>query len=986
MRKFLFLLALLSQLSEVSLLFSLDSSKAITQYRHDAWSTDDGLPLRSIQAAIQTSEGYLWFGTQAGAVRFDGVDFTLFNKNDVPEIENDDILSLFEDNRRNLWIGTGGGGVNRLTNGKFTHFSKKDGLASDFVNSIYQDTHGALWFGTNGGGLSRFENGKFKTYTTEDGLSNNVVRCIYGDRAGNLWIGTEKGLSVFKDGKFVVYTTHDGLPNDFIECIYQDSQQRLWIGANGGGLVLFQNGSFKKYGARQGLSNEIVRSILQDRAGNLWIGTNGGGLFRFENESFTSYNSTMGLSDDIVFALLEDQEGSLWIGTYNGLNRFSDGDFTSYTTSEGLSDNAVFAVCDSQQGGLWIATEKGLSLLQGRKITSFTTERGLPSNFVYSLYDEPNNGLWIGTYGAGLSHFKNGVFTTYTTRDGLANNVVNSIFPAREGGLWLGTRDGLSRFNNGKFTSYTGKEGLANNFVLPLLEESGGVLWVGTYAGGLNRFENGAFVHYGIKEGLSNDVVMSLYEDSEGTLWIGTYGGGLNRLKNGKFTRYDKAGLVDDVVYSIVEAQGYLWMGGNRGVSRVSKEELSEVADGGLKTASVRMFGKADGMKAGECNGGGHPAAWKTRDGKLWFASTGVAMVDPQNLHINKRLPPVLIEQFLVDRRQVKDHSPFLRAGSRDFEIHYTALSFLAPEKVKFKYKMEGYDPAWIDAGTRRVAYYTNLAPANYRFRVIACNNDGLWNETGAAYSFVLQPYFYQTRWFYVLCAIAIGIATWAGYRVRLSQIKARFAAVLEERTRMAREIHDTLAQGITGISLQLEGAKETLRSEPVQAEKHLTLARGLIRSSLSEARMLVWNLRSPAAGSDLAASVRNISKQLSSATNLDVEFETRGNPYAIPVDAEAHFLRIVQEAMTNAAKHARATAMRIELTYSPDEICMKLRDNGSGFDPANSRSAKDGHFGLMGMKERAAKMRGTLSIQSSPGMETEITVRIPSSENERRQ
>ena len=769
-----------------SLLPALDSTPAITQYSHRVWlpePTEDALPQNSVFSILQTGDGYLWLATQEGLVRFDGVRFQVFNKQNTPEIRHNDVWKLLEDRAGNLWVGTRGGGLVRYKDGIFTRFSKENGLSDDSIQSLWEDRDGALWIGTRGGGLDRYKDGKFSVFTTKDGLSSSTVYSLYGDRDGGLWIGTDGGgVNRFRDGKFTAITTKQGLSNDTVYALYEDREGAMWVGT-GAGLNRIKEGKLKVYRSKDGLSNDNIRSVYQDRAGNLWIGTDGGGLNRYRDERFTAFTTKQGLSNDNVGAIYEDREGSLWVGTdAGGLNRFKDNKFLGYSVSEGLSDDNARSVLEDREGSIWVGTFGGVNRYRDGKFTAYTKKDGLSSNVVLSMAQDHKGELWLGTLGGGLNRFQDGKFKTYSKKDGLSNETILSLYEDHRGTLWIGTRSGgLNRFENGHFTAYTTNDGLSSNDVRYITEDRGGSLWIGTLGGGLNRLHEGKFTAYTKKDGLSSDLVLVVHEDDEGTLWIGTFGGGLNRYKNGKFTPYTtRDGLYDDVIFQILEDEsGNLWMSSNRGISRVSKKELNNFADGTIRSIAPVAYGMTDGMRSRECNGAHQPAGWKGHDGRLWFPTIrGVVNINPQKILINKLKPPVVIEQFVVDGKQVAPVPDLaLPPGRKKLEFHYTALSFLAPEKVQFKYKLEGFDPSWVEAGSKRIAYYTNLPPGSYRFQVLASNNDGVWNETGTAIEFYLQPYFYQTPAFYlvyILMAVAFVLLGLQFYRRRIRQFQAR--------------------------------------------------------------------------------------------------------------------------------------------------------------------------------------------------------------------
>lgn len=833
-RKISLSVLLLGLLTSSPFVMALDPQKEITQYVIDTWGLEDGLPQISIHAVIQTGDGYLWLGTQEGVVRFDGVRFDVYNKNRVEQIKNNWINILFEDRQHVLWIGTRGGGVTCLhpKEGKFTTITTEQGLAHNKVWSIYEDHEGSLWIGTEGG-LNRLKNGKIITYTTKEGLSNDLVMVIHEDRNGNLWIGTDGGgLNRWKDDRFITYTTKEGLANERVMAIYEDSTGNLWIGTdNGLNCLEPKHVKFVTYTTREGLSSNRIRTIYEDGYRNLWIGTYDGGLNRLKQGKFTIYKAKEGLSNDSIWCIYEDREGSLWIGTYkSGLYRLKEGKFTTYSRLEGLADDMVKSVCEGHDGSIWIGTDsRGLNRLKQGKFTAYTTKEGLSDNSVKCIYYDQEGNLWIGTGQGGLNRFKDGNFTIYTTKQGLANDLVRSICEDRDRSLWIGTSRGLNRFKDGKFTLFTTKQGLSNDIIRCIYEDRDGSLWVGTDGGGLNRLKDGKFIAYTTKEGLANDSVWCIYEDRQKNLWIGTNGGGLSCLKNGKFINItSNEGLFDDTIHQILEDdKGNLWMSCNKGIFQVSSQDLIGFIQGKINTLHCISYNERDGMKSRECNGGTFPNGCKSRDGKLWFPTIkGVVTVDPNIIKKNVLPPPVRIEEIILDDREIKsplftNREPFvLPPGKNRVEIHYTGLSFLDAIRVRFKCKLEGFDQEWQYVGTRRSAYYSKVPPGDYTFRVKACNNDGIWNETGASVSFYLEPYVHQTLWFRSLGVLAFFLMVFACYRLRIRKLKKRgeelseeFRTLLEKRTRDLEERNEELEA--------IEGSIKAINRE-IQLEKVL--------------------------------------------------------------------------------------------------------------------------------------------------------------------
>ncbi len=772
----------------------LDPNKAVAQLAQDVWGTEDGLPQNTVPSLLQSHDGYLWFGTELGLARFDGLRFTVFNKDNTPELRSNPVVSLLDDHRGDLWIGTMGGGVTRLSHGRFTNFSAKEGLSNGAVIALFEDHAGTIWAGTDGGGLNRFQDGHFRAYTTKDGLANNEVFALAEDQKGNLWIGTHDGLSRFSHGQFVTYRVSEGLPNAYVRCLSFGVDGGLWIGTHGGGVSVLRDGKFRSYDTTNGLASNTVLTILEDHLETVWAGTVGGGLCRIRGEAVSCISTKEGLSSADIYSLLEDRDGDLWIGTGGGgVDRLSNGKlFTTYGVKDGLSAPSTLAILEDHAGDMWIGTNGGgVNRLHEGKFTSFTTENGLGSNLVLSISESKSGDLWIGTL-KGLNRLHDGRFEKYTKADGLPSDVVMATLVDREGNVWIGTRAGLCRWKDGAFTTYTTKDGMSNNQVQAIYEDREGSLWIGT-TGGLNRFRAGRFEIFDGKRGLSNDVVFCIHQDDEGVLWVGTDGGGLNRLKNGKFVSYtSKNGLFDDAVFQILEDdKGDLWMSSDKGVFRVSKRQLNEYADHKSKTIQCISYGVPDGMKSKECNGAFQQAGWKSRDGRLWWPTTkGVSVVDPRNAGIGAPPPPVIVEEALIDHHSIDPASDTrVQPGRGEMEFQYTAPNFKTAQRTIFRYKLEGFDRSWVDAGTRRTAYYTNIPPGKYRFQVIASNGDGAWSSNAASVNFALESHFYQTLWFFGFCALSVMVIAGGGHLAHVRQLGAREKALEQRVTERTAEL-----------------------------------------------------------------------------------------------------------------------------------------------------------------------------------------------------
>lgn len=790
----------------------LDPQRAITQYAITTWRTTEGLPQNSASALLQTRDGYLWIGTEEGLCRFDGVTFTLFDRRNSPGLTANHAVSFCEDKSGTLWIGTWGGGLVRYRGGKFEPAATEVGALSGGIWSIVEDHADHIWAAT-ARGLLRVDGDKAALLTTRDGLPSDNIRAVAEDAAGDLWIATrDGGLARYREGRFTIFTTKDGLSSNNLTALCPDREGNLWVGTAGAGLNCFRDGHFKALTTKDGLSHDTVWCITEDRRGNLWIGTYGGGLDRLSGGRISALTSRQGLSDDYVWQVYEDREGNLWVGTAGGgLCRLKDGKLVVYSSREGLSSDAVRVILEDRKGAFWIGTTGGgLCRLKDGTVTTFTRKEGLSSDSIRSLCAARDGSLWVGSETGGLDHLvPGGRIEHYGADQGLRNQFVLSVLEDKQGAVWAGTNGGgLSRLEGGRFTTYTTKEGLGANVVYALCEDPAGAVWAGTDVG-LSRIQGGRVTGYEGMERIARELVICISRDRDGTLWLGTASGGLLRLKDGKVAAITgREGLFSDTIFAVLEdGEGQFWMGCNKGIFSVPRKSLEAVADVTAAAVTCAVFGRTEGLRDPECNLA-QPAGWRGSDGRLWFpTSAGAACITPWLIRPNPVAPSMAIESAQADGRTLDVTRPVsLPAGTKDIEFIYTGLSFSAPERVHFKYMLEGFDSDWKDAGTRRAAYYTNVPPGPHAFKVTACNEDGLWSETPATFLFRVEPHFYQRFSFYMLCLIAAFFTGWAVYRLRVSALKAHereLVALVEERTRSLVQEKEKLQLALVKIEAQ---------------------------------------------------------------------------------------------------------------------------------------------------------------------------------------
>jgi len=820
--------------------------KSIKQYVHDRWTTQNGFPQNSAADIVQTREGYLWFATQEGLARFDGVTFTVFDRANTDALPNSWIGRLNEDSSGALWIRVNGldRGITRYEDGTFTRFTTADGLPNNTVTSWSVDKQGGIWFGTFQG-ISHFRDGRFTNYSAKDGLPNDTVNAlgldskdylwistnqglarlkdgkieiltgtrafpdtvfnrvhnfsnVYEERSGTLWMSTPRGILSYSSGSTKLYTTKDGLANLTVNDVYQDSKGDLWF-ATGGGLSCFKNGRFVTYQAWADPDENTILEIHEDHEGSLWL-VSGKGIKRYASGRFESYKKEDGLSDDRVEKMFIDKEGSIWTGTFGGgIDRLRNGNFITYSTRTALTFDNIQPVLEDSKGALWIGSNSsGVDRLKGGVVTNFTSKNGLPGNDVRSLAEDGEGNVWISTT-RGLVSFKDGKFTTRSkqTADG-AEPIGNGIARLRSGEFVLASRNRVFKVNGDKYVPWftIGTEATRATFIVNTWEDSKGTLWLATQQY-LYWFNDGKVRRLTKDDGFEGRWVQSFYEDGDGVVWLGVSDLGIERYKDGKFSVIGpKQGLFDFNAYVLFEDNsGYIWSSSNKGVFRVSKRELNDVADGKASMVQCTSYGEADGMENRECNGGYSPSGFKLRDGRIAFATVrGVTIVNPSDIKINRIAPPVVVNQFVVEGVPQKTNEfVSVPAGRGRFEFHYAGLSFIGGEKVQYRYKLEGLDEGWIDAGTRREAYYTNLPPGDYTFRVIAANSDGIWNEKGASLQFELRPYFYQTKWFLALAVLAFLTTGPSIYFWRVRSLKRREAELESLVNKRTEELQRTL-------------------------------------------------------------------------------------------------------------------------------------------------------------------------------------------------
>jgi signal transduction histidine kinase/ligand-binding sensor domain-containing protein/AraC-like DNA-binding protein len=806
---------------------ALDPQKAVTQYKLDIWQAERGLTQQAVVSIAQSSDGYIWLGTYGGLIRFDGIRFKVFNKDNTDPLKDSVIRVLKVDRKGVLWIGTETGGLSCLKDGKFKTYSQETFPGLKEILAIFEDRQGTLWIGTLRSGLTRFKDGVFTTYTTRDGLPSNMVRAFYEDKQGRLWIATDKGLSIRNpSGTFSEYTINNKPFDKFIISMCKTHDGALWLGGEVG-LYRLHNNNVTYYGIDDGLPAPIVKCLYEDSHKNLWAGTEKGGLVRIKNGKVETFSPEDSLASGYIFAIHEDREGNLWLGTLRrGLYRLRDTAATLYTTREGMTNNFVQCIVEDRKNSLLFGTRDGvIRLKNGLYHLELTTKQGLLNNSIKSIIKDREDYIWIGTE-AGLNRYKDGKTESFNPRYGFTNDYIQDLLEDKQGVIWILTPNKLHRFHKGKFTVLLNIEGVTFKSFTNLYGDREGSIWLGTTGDGVYRLKEGKISSFTTNEGLAQNDVDTVYEDQNGIFYFGTRGG-LSILSGGKFINLTtKNGLIDSHIRCILEDDfNHLWLTTRTGIMRIRKRDLSDFSAGKIKKITPLVFDESDGLKSQWSDNG-----IKTRDGKLWFATDkGAAMIDPANIKRNRLPPPVVIETVLADGEAISHNSPemedgekkrmVLEPGIKRLEFQYTAPSFIKSREIAFKMKLEGYDNDWVEAGQARSTNYTGLSPGEYTFMVTARNSDGVWNDKAASFSFYLKPYFYQTLWFYLGLALFVTVLVVSLFRLRVRQLKARekeLALQVDERTRDLQERNIELEKARQNIS----HTKELIEAKNIQLEK----------------------------------------------------------------------------------------------------------------------------------------------------------------------
>jgi signal transduction histidine kinase/ligand-binding sensor domain-containing protein len=1003
--------------------WALDAALDVSQYAHTAWRVRDGFTKGQITAIAQTPDGYLWLGTQFGLYRFDGVRAVPWQPPAGEELASTFITRLLVTRDGTLWIGTLKGLVS-WENGKLTTYPD---LGGHTVASLLEDHEGAVWAGEWGlespEELCSIRSASVQCYGRDGSLGAGALS-LYEDKSGNLWVSGgmigRLGIWRWKPGPPKFYA-NQGRSKDGIHSFIEDTDGSLLIA--GRGITRFGEGraEARPYSLPPFARGLIVDQLLRDHDGGLWIATYGGGILHVHKGRTDEFSESDGLSGNTLNAVFEDREGNVWVATSKGLDRFRSFAIPAWSSAQGLRIGAGSAVMAARDGEVWAGVQDGLAEMSQGQITAYrrhaqpistgdqstrtepvreVVDPQIPENGFGALFEDQSGRIWESSR-TGVGYLENHRFHIIGP---LGTQVVLSMAEDTRGDLWASAQgSGLFRLSSdGEVEKLPWAKLGHEDFATVLAGDPlRGGLWAGFFNGGVVYVKEGQVrASYTVADGLGEGRVADIRISRDGTVWVSTPGG-LSWVHNGHIaTLSSKNGLLcNRVWWSVEDDEHFVWLYMPCGLVRIARSELDAGLSDAKRVVKLTVFDESDGVRTLADFTGATPQASKAPDGRIWFSAVdGVSVIDPRHLPYNKVPPPVQIEQIIVDRKNYYESASVVTADvnrrvrlpalSRDLQIDYTALSLVAPEKVQFRYKLEGFDKDWQDAGTRRQAFFSNLPPRKYRFWVMACNNSGVWNEAGTFLDFSIAPAYYQTIWFRLSCVAALLALLWAVYQLRLRQVAQQFNMRLEERvgerTRIARELHDTLLQSFHGLLLRFQAATNLLPERPEEAKQGFESAIDQAAQAITEGRDAVQGLRSSTVETnDLALAIGALSEELGcgetnpNCAEFDVEVE--GTPRNLHPILRDEVYRIAGEAVRNAFKHAEAERVGVEICYDERQLRVRVRDDGKGIDAKDlNEDGRTGHFGLRGMRERAKIIGGNLEVWSSPQSGTEVELTIP--------
>lgn len=950
--------------------FALKPGRLISQIQKRHWQIEDGLPHNYVNAIAHAPDGYLLIGTDEGLVRFDGVRFSAAEVDPALHLERRWITSLLPSRQGGYWLGTYDGAIYRIEDGR-AKFTRTTGAP---VQGLFEEASGALWFDSNA--VHRLADGKAEVFPACGGNRGNAWSMFAEDRQGFVWIAGMNGLCRYRNGSARSIFPKGG--EGPVLSLLGERSGELWAGTSRGLYRVAENAGQIRLAAVQGVSGP-VSTLLRDRDGALWAGTWGKGIWRITADGAAGWSSRDGLPDDFVRTIFEDREGNLWFGTRSGgLNRWKDTLITPFGMPEGLAGNFASTVSGDAGGALWLGTYRsGLYRLRGGALARQRTP--VPElDLVISAMAHDASSLWVGSWRGLFRHGERG-YESYGTKvpPGCNGPLAIAFDPARR--LLLGCGNGLFRFLDGKPNLEGALHLLDGQAIRSILPAGDGTLWAGT-DGGLARVAGQRVDLLQTAPGLRDNSVRHISEDSKHRIWFTTSAPGLSLVAGDSIRTLDiRNGLPPHPLFKpLDDGTGTLWVSSPRGILELPGPQVEDWIAGRREKVEVILHDLDDGMRSIECHGVSQPGGWRHTDGTLWFPTAkGFVRIDPR-WRKSQTPPALVIEAADSGGRPLPLRELRMAAGARDLHVRFTALRFGSPDHVRFRYQLEGSDRDWVECGSSRTADFNNLPPGRYRLLVSARDDGGEWNTTPATLSIEQLPYFRQTvRFKLLMAALLAGVAALA-YRRRVRALKNRYAAISAERNRIAREWHDTLLAGLSGVSWQLQATRARLSDRPEQAPRALATAQRMVEHCQAEARRIIWDLRESVSESEpLPDSISSFLARQRAGEVFEGAVETRGQYAKLPYDIEYNALRVAQEAIANAVRHGEPSRISVLVEYTAEQLMLQVTDDGRGF-AAEPHASAPGHFGILGMRERLLNFGGAFSLKSSPGAGTEVRACFP--------
>lgn len=960
---------LLASLCALAATPSLTAEDTPTQYTRRVWHIQNGLPEETVQALAQTPDGYLWVGTTGGLSRFDGSRFATWTRNTTPGLPDNSVFSILVAHDGSLWLGTEGGGLVHYAHGRFHVYSAQQGLTDSFVRSVMEDDQGRMWIGTDKG-LFRMAHGVIRRVDTSRVAPGLAVHAIAEDSEHRIWVGGSR-LLCFTGDQAREFKLPGAYSQNRVKSILQTHDGAIWVGTVSGLQRLVGNHFVPVPGIAA-----TVRTLSQTQDGTLWIGTIGHGLYTWSHDHLHKMSVRGLLPSNTVLDIYEDSARQIWIGTQDGLVRMSKTPVRVIPLPGG-SDPDYETISRGAHGVIWAVSSRVYAIRSNRAIP--WTFPQIPKVSVRNVFRDREGTLWIGTDGSGAYHITKHGVVHYVMPRGLVNNFVRVFLQAPDGSMWIGTDQGLSHIVNDRTYNYHMSDGLVFFSTRALMMDRKGNLWIGTDQG-LSCWNGKRFVQNTATRALSREKIWSILQDKNGVIWFGTRDRGLFRYRDGKLAQFTTAqGLASDSVYQLlVDHHGLMWMSSPNTISSMPLAALDHDTPAPRLHLAVTIYNMPYDADGAQLYGGRQPSGCLGPDG-VWFPSNKGAVHILYEPAPRARAPKMLLTNVEVDGRSMNPASlRVLSADAARVDISYAPLSLESQDDIRFRYRLVPFDRKWIYAGKNRVAAYTNLPAGHYQFQVVAFPLDNPTSTSGAALRFRKQPYFYATWWFLSFCILFVCLAGLGGYRWRIRSLRLRFKAVLNERSRLAREMHDTVIQGCTSISALLEAISSLENENAGLHEQLLNYARTQVRTTIDEARQAVWELRNgDQSQQDVASAAALLAEHTGREFGLPIKCEIHGTSFPVPSLIGHELLMVVREAVYNAALHGKPAHIWIDLSYASNELKIEVRDDGCGFDPASAPPDDKPHFGIAGMRERVDRLHGKIEWISRLGAGTTVSLRL---------